>query len=242
MRDVDNGYILRYTHANVASFFFIFVYAQFNITNLFINLFNFFARYVLIHSDSARRMIGTRLLPNHHCSMSAVRQCAALNVKEEGRVDPLNMFVLLWLCPPKGLLHMHMHIHKHKHKLRFKNTHQPCCAEKEVIVSLSQLCLNSYDNTALNLIEAANFNSNNPQNVLKEESDAGSSFQEGSQNNNYKEKEEFLQWFTGFADAEGSFTISTPKETKEVHFRFKTFCGLFELKLAASIKFNAVLS
>jgi hypothetical protein len=27
MRDVDNGYILRYTHANVASFFFIFVYA-----------------------------------------------------------------------------------------------------------------------------------------------------------------------------------------------------------------------
>jgi len=28
MRDVDNGYILRYTHANVASFFFIFVYAH----------------------------------------------------------------------------------------------------------------------------------------------------------------------------------------------------------------------
>jgi hypothetical protein len=29
MRDVNNGWILRYTHANVASFFFIFVYAQF---------------------------------------------------------------------------------------------------------------------------------------------------------------------------------------------------------------------
>jgi ubiquinol-cytochrome c reductase cytochrome b subunit len=28
MRDVDNGYILRYTHANVASFFFIFLYAH----------------------------------------------------------------------------------------------------------------------------------------------------------------------------------------------------------------------
>ena len=28
MRDVNAGYILRYTHANVASFFFIFVYAQ----------------------------------------------------------------------------------------------------------------------------------------------------------------------------------------------------------------------
>ena len=27
MRDVNAGYILRYTHANVASFFFIFVYA-----------------------------------------------------------------------------------------------------------------------------------------------------------------------------------------------------------------------
>ncbi len=28
MRDVDNGYILRYTHANVASFFFIFIYVH----------------------------------------------------------------------------------------------------------------------------------------------------------------------------------------------------------------------
>jgi ubiquinol-cytochrome c reductase cytochrome b subunit len=28
MRDVDNGYILRYTHANVASFFFMFLYAH----------------------------------------------------------------------------------------------------------------------------------------------------------------------------------------------------------------------
>ena len=28
MRDVNAGYILRYTHANVASFFFIFVYAH----------------------------------------------------------------------------------------------------------------------------------------------------------------------------------------------------------------------
>jgi hypothetical protein len=188
MRDVDNGYILRYTHANVASFFFIFVYAQFNFTNLFINLFYLFARFVLTHST--RRMIGTSpLLPsNQHCSMSAVQQCAGHNVKEEG---DFNILVLLWLCLPKGLLYKH--IHKHKHKFRFKNTHQPCCAEKEEIVSLSQLCLNCYDNTALNLTEAANFNSNNPQNVLKEESGAGSPFQVGSQNNNYKEKEEILQ-------------------------------------------------
>jgi len=28
MRDVNAGWILRYTHANVASFFFIFVYAH----------------------------------------------------------------------------------------------------------------------------------------------------------------------------------------------------------------------
>ena len=28
MRDVNNGWIVRYTHANVASFFFIFVYAH----------------------------------------------------------------------------------------------------------------------------------------------------------------------------------------------------------------------
>ena len=51
MRDVNAGYILRYTHANVASFFFIFVYAQCdfyiyllnfqNICNLIPNLFYF---------------------------------------------------------------------------------------------------------------------------------------------------------------------------------------------------------
>ena len=29
MRDVNNGWAVRYTHANVASFFFIFVYAQY---------------------------------------------------------------------------------------------------------------------------------------------------------------------------------------------------------------------
>ena len=28
MRDVNSGWAIRYTHANVASFFFIFVYAQ----------------------------------------------------------------------------------------------------------------------------------------------------------------------------------------------------------------------
>lgn len=37
MRDVNNGWILRYTHANVASFFFIFVYAQ--SYNIYLNLF-----------------------------------------------------------------------------------------------------------------------------------------------------------------------------------------------------------
>ena len=31
MRDVNNGWAVRYTHANVASFFFIFVYAQLKI-------------------------------------------------------------------------------------------------------------------------------------------------------------------------------------------------------------------
>ena len=37
MRDVNNGWLIRYTHANVASFFFIFVYAliyKFIINNL----------------------------------------------------------------------------------------------------------------------------------------------------------------------------------------------------------------
>ena len=34
MRDVNSGWAVRYTHANVASFFFIFVYAQFCNVNI----------------------------------------------------------------------------------------------------------------------------------------------------------------------------------------------------------------
>ena len=42
MRDVNNGWAVRYTHANVASFFFIFVYAQ-----LKLNLFYYLNTYFL---------------------------------------------------------------------------------------------------------------------------------------------------------------------------------------------------
>jgi hypothetical protein len=52
-------------------------------------------------------------------------------------------------------------------------------------VSLNQLWLNYYDNAAPNYAEIADSNSNNPQKVLKEEMK--------SQNNSYKDKEEFLQ-------------------------------------------------
>jgi quinol-cytochrome oxidoreductase complex cytochrome b subunit len=34
MRDVNSGWVVRYVHANTASFFFIFVYAQLNYLNL----------------------------------------------------------------------------------------------------------------------------------------------------------------------------------------------------------------
>lgn len=40
MRDVNNGWLIRYIHANVASFFFICVYAH--SYNNFINLFYYF--------------------------------------------------------------------------------------------------------------------------------------------------------------------------------------------------------
>ncbi len=79
MRDVDNGYILRYTHANVASFFFIFVYAQFYFTNFFINLFKFFA---CLPDVWLFRIGGLRVFPKYNCSEK--RQCAALNVKKDG--------------------------------------------------------------------------------------------------------------------------------------------------------------
>ena len=48
MRDVNNGWIIRYTHANVASFFFIFVYAQ--CYNIYLNL--FFIQSLLISNIS----------------------------------------------------------------------------------------------------------------------------------------------------------------------------------------------
>ena len=59
MRDVDNGYILRYTHANVASFFFIFVYAL-KYKNFSINNFKLaqqqYKNFTLILSATLRRL------------------------------------------------------------------------------------------------------------------------------------------------------------------------------------------
>jgi len=48
MRDVNNGWILRYTHANVASFFFIFVYAQLHYINIFLFL-TLFSNYIFFY-------------------------------------------------------------------------------------------------------------------------------------------------------------------------------------------------
>lgn len=45
-----------------------------------------------------------------------------------------------------------------------------------------------------------------------------------------------MQWFSGFSDAEGSFIISTPKETKEVHFRFKITLHLDDSEVLYLIK------
>lgn len=57
-------------------------------------------------------------------------------------------------------------------------------------------------------------------------------------NNNYRYKEEFLQWLTGFSDAEASFIINTPKETKEVHFRFKITLHLDDSDVLYLIKIS----
>jgi hypothetical protein len=139
-------------------------------------------------------MIGTWPLPNQHYSICAVQQYTGQNVKVE---KDFNILVQLWLYLPKGLLYKYPCYAGNKHKLRFKKATQlqgrsHWYAGKKEIVSLSQLCLNCYDNTALNLTEA-NFNSDNPQNDLKIESDINSPLQVCSQNNNYKEKKEFLQ-------------------------------------------------
>ena len=55
MRDVNFGWLIRYTHANVASFFFIFVYLHFEFIILLTNLLNSFIYYLydrLIVQDS----------------------------------------------------------------------------------------------------------------------------------------------------------------------------------------------
>lgn len=133
MRDVDNGYILRYTHANVASFFFIFVYAHFNFTNFFINLFKFFACLPL---PTIRQFCKGKLwlLPKHDCSdKRRPYGSVALNVNEKGGLK-LNILVLLKNCANWGLK-----IHYNK-------------------FSLSQLWLNCYVNAAPNFAEGANSN------------------------------------------------------------------------------------
>ena len=51
MRDVNNGWLIRYTHANVASFFFIFVYAL--IYKFIINNNLFFFNWPLLNIEKS---------------------------------------------------------------------------------------------------------------------------------------------------------------------------------------------
>lgn len=126
MRDVNNGWILRYMHANVASFFFIFVYAQFYNIYLLFSHFNIYLRGFL------KKSVNSFLYFN-------------ISLYKKIIEDFLNMF-------KPSLSH--------------------------------SLNLNLYNNKKS------------------------------------KEDKDFLQWFTGFTDAEGSFKINI-KNNKEVHFVFQ---------------------
>lgn len=195
MRDVDNGYILRYTHANVASFFFIFVYAQFNFTNFFINLFKFFAYLPAIRQFSLGRLrVSPPIREYNYSENCRPYGNAVLNIKEDEGLK-FNILVLL-----KNCVNSDLKIHYNK-------------------INLSQLWLNYYDNITPNLAEDTNSNLNNMQKVSSPHTPKECRGEENqNQNNTHKDKEKFLQWFSGFSDAEGSFIISTPKETKEIHF------------------------
>jgi quinol-cytochrome oxidoreductase complex cytochrome b subunit len=60
MRDVNNGWLIRYVHANVASFFFIFVYAQCH--NFYFNLFfKNFKFYISLYLKTIIKTIKTKI-------------------------------------------------------------------------------------------------------------------------------------------------------------------------------------
>ena len=137
MRDVNNGWILRYTHANVASFFFIFVYAQFY-NFYFYLLFSSFKIYVYFFIKRG------------------LNQTAKILI---------------------SLLYFNKLIMEN-----FLKIFRP---------SLSN-SMNAYKYKKLNKRLKVKWNC----------------------------EDDFLQWFSGFTDAEGSFKINT-KNNKEVHFVFQ---------------------
>lgn len=173
MRDVNSGWLVRYTHANVASFFFIFVYALFYMNGSVL-------RYLM----------------------------------KKFYINPFFLLV-------KGLWA----------KINFITVPEA--------INIGNGCIysSSLQHSKERLIEILNeLNHLIKNTVIPPYNGNLSSISEGQQ----EEHQQFLQWFVGFSDAEGSFLINT-KNNKEVHFIFKITLHIDDISVLYTIKNKLVI-
>jgi hypothetical protein len=206
MRDVNNGWLIRYTHANVASFFFIFVYAliyKFIINN---NLF-FYNRSLLKFEKSLPIQRGSDKKPIYLKGSITWQKLASsklLGLLYRWLAKSYNQIIKLCKLTLSGYLFFLFFLKK-KEALTY-NLIRFCDLNIRPLDFITQI----FTTRGLDYTDLGWFLN---QNIFLNQT-------RGARGGGKKLDYKFLQWFIGFTDAEGCFLIQT-KNNSEVHFCFK---------------------
>ena len=198
MRDVNNGWLIRYTHANVASFFFIFVYAL--IYKFIINNNLFFYNWPLLNIEKSQPIQrGSDKKPIYLKGSFTGQKLASSKL--------LGLFYS-WLAKSYNQI------------IKLCKLTLSCYLffKKALTYSLIKFCdlkirpldffTQIFTTSGLDYTDLGWFLN---QNII---------FNKTRRPGGKKWDDKFLQWFIGFTDAEGCFLIQT-KNKSEVHFCFK---------------------
>lgn len=195
MRDVNNGWIIRYVHANVASFFFIFVYAlnhKFIIINT-LNFSNFKGCYLL----ASQRTENQILFVIFTCLQLQITILCVI-VKIYNQIINLYKFTFCYYYCYAVSLSLLVTLATSYAKVLIYNTRLWMITRISILERFLKT-FTTLDNSSLLSLK----------------------YKDIKNKNNEKELDtNFLQWFVGFTDAEGCFLIQS-RNNSEIHFCFQ---------------------
>ena len=209
MRDVNNGWLIRYTHANVASFFFIFVYAL--IYKFIINKNLFFFNWPFLKIEKSQPIqrgsynkpvyLNSRITGQKLASSKLLGLLYRWLAKSYNQIIKLCKLTLsCYLFFKKALTYSLIKFCDLKIRPLDFFTLWPSAAEKWTQRARAQF----FTSSGLDYTDWGWFLN---QNIILNKGEK-------------KLDEKFIQWFIGFTDAEGCFLIQT-KNKSEVQFCFK---------------------